>query len=98
MRPCSYCGRLVRDEHTYHKLGSTSAECPASWRPWERRDYRAVRRGEWWIKFQGLPRYVYLVKRMNGDFLHIPPFAPYLTAPTHPYVYDLVAARIPAGY
>lgn len=89
---------MVRDERTRHNLGKTRTECHISWRPWERYDYRAIRRGEWWIRFHPHPMYAYVAKRRNGDFLIIDPIPPYVTAPTHPHVYDLVAAQIPQGY
>lgn len=57
-------------------------------------DRLAITRGEWFIRFMPLPMYAYVAKHRTKGFQIIPAFSPYLTAPTHPEVYDLVAARI----
>lgn len=85
---------MVRNDDTRHMLGSTRIECPISWKPWERYDFKAVKRGEWWIRFQPLPLYAYVAKHPTHGFQIIQPFQPYITAATHPKAWDAAAARI----
>lgn len=85
---------MVRNEDTKHRLGSTKIQCPISWKPWDKYDFRAVRRGEWWIKFHPQPMYAYVAAHPLYGFQIIEAFRPFMTAPKSPKVWDLVAARI----
>ncbi len=95
---CTYCNKRLHwtawRHGKSHNLGSTHIECPESWKPWDRLDHLAIIRGEWFIRFMPLPMYAYVVKHRTKGFQIIQPFPPFVTAPTHPKVWDAVAARI----
>ncbi len=95
---CSYCAAPLISPRP-HKIGATGIPCPEGWKPWYEHDPNAIRRGDWYMRFHANPEigiYEYHAAHQFRGYLIIPAFSPYLTAPTHPYVWDEVYNRLNA--